>query len=110
MRQLDASMMCWRFLRIWGGNENRQWRKMTKLCPICNDPMVIIKCPQEYSYCIPFTQIEIIVRAWNGTDTICMACYQEKHESPLRSAYNEGKIDGYNKGYDDGLTLNNQEG
>lgn len=75
---------------------------MSKRCFVCDDLLKLITVPRDYTWKIPFMDIEIIIRYWNGTELICMVCAQEKHEAPLWGAYNAGKTDGYNEGYDHG--------
>jgi len=73
----------------------------SKLCPECECETVQYDCPNETTiFKIPFTDIEIIVRNWNGKAFYCPNCVKDKEQESQHDAFDYGIQESFNRGYD----------
>ena len=73
----------------------------SKLCPECEGKMEFIEVPTELIlFKIPFTQIEIISRRWDGKEYYCYDCARDYEQERQHDAFDYGIQEGFNKGYD----------
>ncbi|HRB54017.1 MAG TPA: hypothetical protein PLD87_10105 [Bacteroidia bacterium] len=73
-----------------------------KKCNHCDGEMKSYEVPIEgIIFRIPFTQIEIMWRSWDGLEWWCEDCSIDSHQERGREAYEAGKQDGYERAMED---------
>lgn len=74
----------------------------SKICAECEGEMTMYEVPIEgILFRIPFTQIDVMWRRWNGREWYCEGCSIDSHQERGREAYEEGKQEGYERAMED---------
>ena len=74
----------------------------SKICARCEGEMKSYEVPTEgVIFRIPFTEIDVMWRRWNGKEWWCEDCSIDSHQERGREAYEAGEQDGYERAMED---------
>lgn len=74
----------------------------SKICARCEGEMTKYEMPIEgVLFRIPFTEIDVMWRRWNGEGWWCEDCTRDREQERGRDAYNAGIQEGYERAVDE---------